>query len=70
MLLISVVASMEIRALELPLKNSHDQMESLLVKIRDQTKEEHLEVRVYYKPPDQEELVDRVFLLQLQEALW
>ena len=45
-------------------------MESLLVKIRDQTKEEHLEARVYYKPPDQEELVDRVFLLQLQEALW
>lgn len=45
----------------MPLKNSHDQMESLWAKIRDKTKKEYLAARVYCKPPDQEELVNKIF---------
>ena len=37
---------------DLPLRNSHEQVESLWVKIRDQTNKGHLVVRVYYRPPE------------------
>lgn len=40
---------------ELPLRNSHEQVESLWVKVRDWTSKGHL--------------VDKAFLLQLQEVL-
>lgn len=53
---------------ELLLKYSHDQIESLCVKIRDQTNTGHLVDRVYCRPPDQEDPVDEVFLFLLQEA--
>lgn len=39
------------------------------MKIRDQTKKEHLVVGFYYMPPDHAEPVNEAFLLQLQEAL-
>lgn len=53
---------------ELPLKNSHKQVESLWVKIRDRTNKGHLMVGVYYRPPDQGEPVDVAILLQLEEV--
>ena len=37
---------------ELPLRNSHEQVESLRVKVRDWTNKGHLVVRVYYRSPD------------------
>ena len=54
---------------ELCLRNSHDQVESLWVKIKDRSRKGHLVVGVCYRPPDQEEAVDEAFLLQLQEVL-
>ena len=53
---------------ELCLKNSHDQVESLWIKIKDHSSEGHLVVGVYYRPPGQGEPVDEAFLLQLQEV--
>ncbi|XP_068520926.1 uncharacterized protein [Anas acuta] len=53
---------------ELPLRNSHEQVESLWVKIKHQTNKGHLVVGVCYRPPDQGEPFDEAFLLQLQEA--
>ena len=53
---------------ELCLRNSHDQVESLWVKIRDRSSKGQLVVGVYSRPPDQGEPVDEVFLLQLPEA--
>ena len=54
---------------ELCLRNSHDQVESLWVKIKDQSSKGHLVVGVCYRPPDQGEPVGEAFLLQLQEVL-
>jgi len=54
---------------ELLLRNSHRQVESLWVKVKEQTNKGHLVVGVYYKLPCQGESVDEAFLLQLQEAL-
>jgi len=54
---------------ERPLKNSHNQAESLWVMFLDQNNKGHLVDREYYRPPDQGEPVDEAFLLQLQEAL-
>ena len=53
---------------ELCLRNSHDQVESLWVKIKDWSSKGHLVVGVCHRPPDQGEPVDEAFLLQLQEA--
>jgi len=56
---------------ELSLKNSHEQVESLWVKIRDRGNKENLVVEpvvAYYRLPDQWEPADKAFLLQLQEA--
>jgi len=53
---------------ELPLKNSHKQVESLWVRIRDQGNKGNLVVGAYYRLPDQGEPTDEAFFLQLQEA--
>ena len=52
---------------ELRLKNSHDQVESLWIKIKDQSSKGLLVGGVCYKPPGQREPADEAFLLQLQE---
>eukprot|EP00075_Anas_platyrhynchos_P019479 XP_027308732.1 uncharacterized protein LOC101793245 [Anas platyrhynchos] len=52
---------------ELCLRNSCDQVESLWVKIKDQSSKGYLVVGVCYRPPDQGESVDKAFLHQLQE---
>jgi len=54
---------------ELCLRNSHDQVKSLWVKIKDRSSKGHLVAGVCYRPSDQEEAVDKAFLLQLQEVL-
>jgi len=41
----------------------------LWAKIKDVINEGQLMVRVYYRPPDRGEAVDKASLLQLQEAL-
>ena len=46
---------------ELCLSNSHDQVESLLTKIRDWSSKRHLVVGVYYRLPDQGSLLMRPF---------
>jgi len=51
------------------LKNSHEQVKSLSVRIRDQGNKGNLVVGVYYWPPDQGEPPDEAFFLQLQKAL-
>ena len=53
---------------ELSLKNSHEQAESLWVRIRDSGNKGNLGVGAYYRPPDQGVPVDKAFFLQLQEA--
>ncbi|KAK4816205.1 hypothetical protein QYF61_012670 [Mycteria americana] len=53
---------------ELSLKNSHKQVESLWVRIRDRGNKGNLVVGVYYRLPNQGEPIDKAFLLQLQEA--
>ena len=53
---------------ELPLRNSHDQVESLWVRIRNGSNKGQLVIGVYYRPPDQGETVDEAFLLQMREA--
>jgi len=54
---------------ELSLKNNHEQVESLWVRIRERGNKGNLVVGFYYRPPDQKELTDEGFFLQLQEAL-
>ncbi|PKU40814.1 egf-like repeat and discoidin i-like domain-containing protein 3 [Limosa lapponica baueri] len=54
---------------ELSLKNSHKQVESLWVRLRDQGNKGNLVVGVYHRQPDQGESVGKAFLLQLQETL-
>ncbi|KAM6103455.1 uncharacterized protein LJ206_014212 [Theristicus caerulescens] len=53
---------------ELSLKNSHEQVERLWVRIRDRGNKGNLVVGVYCRPPDQGEPIDKDFFLQLQEA--
>ena len=53
----------------LSMRNSHDQVESLWVKFKDQSSKGNLVAGVCYRPPDQEEAVDEAFLPQLQEVL-
>lgn len=57
-----------IDATELSLKSNYEQVESLWVRMRGQANKGNLMVGVYYKPPDQGEDVDKMFLLQLQNA--
>jgi len=54
---------------ELSLKNNHQQVKSLWVGIGERGNKGNLVVGVYYRPPDQEELTDDAFFLQLQETL-
>ena len=54
--------------IELSLKNSHKQVESLWVRIRDQGNKGSLVVGAYYRLSDQGEPTDEAFVLQLQEA--
>ena len=53
---------------ELCLRNSHNQVKRLWVKIKDWSSKGHLVAGVCYRPNDQEEAVDAAFLLQLQEV--
>jgi len=57
-----------IRCEELSLKNSHKQVKSLWIRIRDRGNKENLVVGVYYRPSDQGELTDESCFLQLQGA--
>jgi len=50
---------------ELSLKHSHEQVESLWVRIRDRGNKRNLVVGVYYRPPDPGEPTDEAFSLQL-----
>jgi len=54
---------------QLSLKNSHEQVESLWVRIRDQGSKGNLVAGVYYRLPAEVEPTDKAFLLQLHEAL-
>jgi len=47
---------------------SEELVESLWVRIRERGNKGNLVAGVYYRPPDQEELTDEAFFLQLQEA--
>jgi len=50
------------------MKNSHEQVENLWVRIRDRGNKGNLVVGVCYRPPDQGESTDEALFLQLQEA--
>lgn len=54
---------------ELSLKNSHKQLESLWVRIKDQGSKGNILVGVYYRLSSQGEAIDEPLLLQLQKAL-
>jgi len=54
---------------ELSLKNSHEQVESLWVRIGDRGNKGKVVIGVYYRPSDQAEPADETFFLHLQEAL-
>ena len=54
---------------KLPMRNSHDQTESLWVTIRDQTNNKHLEARIYYRPTDKGEPGDKTSLLLLTGSI-
>jgi len=53
---------------ELSLKNSHKQVESLWVRIRDRGNKGNLVMGVYDRLPDQGDPTDKVLFLQLHEA--
>jgi len=53
---------------ELPLKKSQEQLESFWVRIGDQGNKGNLVTGVYYRSPDQGDVTDEAFLLQLQKA--
>jgi len=53
----------------LSLNNSHEQVESLWVRIRDRGNKGNLVFGVHYRPPRQGEPTVEVCLLQLQDAL-
>jgi len=54
---------------ELPLRNSHEQAESLWINLGTRPVKDILWLGVYYRLPDQGKSVDKAFLLQLQEVL-
>ncbi|KAJ7428370.1 mitochondrial fission process protein 1 [Pitangus sulphuratus] len=58
----------ECEKLSLSLKNSHEQVESLWVRIRDGGNKGNIVVGVYYRLPDLGEPIDKAFLLQIQES--
>ena len=51
------------------LRNSHDQVESFWVKMKDWSNKGHLVARDCYRPSDQGKPVHQAFLLWLQEVL-
>jgi len=53
---------------ELSLKNSHEQVKCLWVRIRDRGNKGNLVVGANYRPPDQGESAKEVCFLQLQQA--
>jgi len=53
---------------ELSLKNSHEQVESLWIRIRGRGNKGNLVVGVCYRLPDEGEPTDKALLLQLQDA--
>lgn len=61
---ISLYVKKWIDCTELSLKNSNESLESLCVRIRDQTNKRNLVVSVYYRLLGKREGVDKVFLLQ------
>jgi len=65
---IALYIKKSIQCEELSLKNSHEQVESLWVTIRDRGNRRNLVVGVYYRPPDQGEPADEACFLKLQEA--
>jgi len=65
---IALYIKKSIQCEELSLKNSHEPVKSLWVRIRDRRNQGNLVVVVYYRPPNQGEPVDKAFFLQLQEA--
>jgi len=50
---------------ELSLKNSHQHIESLWIRIRDRGNKTNLAVGVYHRTPNQGVPIDEAFLLQL-----
>lgn len=55
---------------EFSLKNGHEQVESLWVKIRGWGNKGSLLVDIFYKPLDQTDTADEHFFLQLQKMSW
>jgi len=64
---IALYIKKSIQCEELPLKNSHEQVKSLWLRIRG--KKGNPVIGVYYRLPNQGESIDETFFLQLQEAL-
>jgi len=54
---------------ELSLKNSHEQVESLWVRTKDQGNQGNLVAGVYYRPPNKGRPSDKAFFLHLRAAL-
>ena len=65
---VAIYIRKEIKGEELSLRNSHEQVESLWVTVRDQGSKWSLVIGVYYRPSYQAEPVGEAFYLQLQEA--
>jgi len=60
---IALYINKSVQCEELSLKNSHKQVESLWVRIRDRGNKGNLVMGVYYRPPDQGEPTDKAFFL-------
>ena len=65
---LDVCIKKSIQCEELSLKNSHEKVESLWVRIRHRGNKGNLVVGVYYRLLDQGEPIDEAFFLQLQEV--
>jgi len=65
---LSLYIKKSIQCEELSLKNSHEQVKSLWVRIRDRGNKGRLVVGVSYRLPNQGEPTDEAFFLQLQKA--
>jgi len=65
---IALYIKKRIQCEELFLKNTHDQVKSLWVGIRDRSNKGNLVVGVYCRPSDQGEPIDQACFLQLQKA--
>jgi len=58
----------QLECFELCLGADEEQIESLWVRIKAQAHKGDIIVRVYYRPPDQEEELDEAFYKQLKPA--